>query len=221
MENKLTTTPVEALSFPETDCIKITKVYDWVKLKSDQDFNFMIPLADQAAVQAAVDAGDIIKITANIPLDEASVVVSSINRDNVDDLCACVIFQKTLVVYITIMDITVGTVLSTFSKKIQLFDSTSLCIPSPLDASNIQASIVAAQADPLSTTPIDGYIMIEISTCQDFEVLLNLKALVKIEGLCSSRKGESCRGSVTCEAGEQKIPPQCPKGRPCPNIQIP
>lgn len=215
MEDK-NKTPGAAPVFPEIDCVKIEKVYDWVKLKSDQDFNFMIPKADQAVVEAAINAGDIIKISADIPLNETSVIVSSITRDNPSDLCACVIFQKTLVIYITIKDLTLGTVLSTFSKKIQLFDSTSLCLPSPLDEDNIEASIIAAQADPLSTVPVDGYIMIEISTCQDFEVILKLKAKVEIKELCGSRKGEPCRGSVTCEAGTPNLPTQC--SSPCTGV---
>lgn len=215
MENSNNSTNVAA-TFPEVDCIKISKVYDWVKLKSVQDFTFMIPLADQDAVQAAIDAGDIVKIYADVPVKETSVIVSSINRKDPADLCACVVFQKTLVVYITIKDLTLGTVLSSFTKKIQLFDSTSLCLPLPLDENNIEASIVNTQADPLSTVPVDGFIIIEISTCQEFVVCLNLKAKVKILELCASRQGEPCRGSVSCVAGTPILPQQCSTN--CPGI---
>lgn len=195
------------------DCFRLTKVYDWIKLKSKQHFNFLVPTADLPAIEKAVSEGHILKITANVPTNEVKATVIGITRDYPDTNCGCISIQKIIKVYIKIYDQTANVLLSSFEKTVQLFDSTKACIPSPLDEDNVEIAVVGAEGRPVSTAPIDGFIAVEVSTCQDIEVVLDIKAKIKIEELCTSSEGKPCQGTVDCEFGKEKstgyYPPTC------------
>lgn len=199
-------------------CFKLSKVYDWVRLRSQSDFTFKVPDADIKAITDAVNAGHEIIITSTIPVDETKATVIFIERkyEETNPLCACVGFQKILHVYIKIYDNTTNTVLSSFDKTIQLFDSAKMCIPKDFDKSSISVKIIGAEALPLSTLPVDGFIIIQISTCQDIEALLEVHVNLPMAGFCLSRQGEPCRGSVECKFGEGvTYPEQCSREKNC------
>ena len=181
-------------------CFAISKIYDWVKAKTDQSFPFFVPVTDLPAIEVAILAGHKLVYKTNVPLDSIEATVSSIDRP-VDDDCACVTIQKLITVEIIIIDAFTNETLSDFSKTIQLFESIKLCLPQPLDSNNITIKTGAAEAIVLSAAPVDGVIIAEISICQDIRVALDVIAQMYIKGYCPSRKGVPCTGSVICTFG--------------------
>ncbi len=193
-------------SFPQVDCFMMQKIYDWVKLKTEQTTLVMIPAEYLPAIQAAVEAGDTLDINAAaVPCECTSVALI----ERTSDMCACVQLKKKIPLHITVKDETTGTTLAEFTKPVQIFDSCSVCFPVGMPDDAIQVKIVGIEAASLSTAPFDGSIAFLLSTCQEVIVKLDVMVKLNVIGLCASRAGTNCWGSVSCEFGTPSYPVQC------------
>ena len=203
----------EAQEYPHKDCFMMSKVYDWVKLKTEMSTLVMIPDADLPAIRAAIEAGDDLDVSAYAVLSEVCATAALVERSSA--YCACVQFRKKIPLHVTILDVTTGIVLSQFTKLVQEFDSSSLCFPEGMPESAIQVKIVGVEAYSLSTSPVDGAIAFLLSICQDIIVKLDVMVKLNVWGLCESRAGKNCIGSVPCDPGTPSYPAQCPSSTTC------
>ncbi len=194
-------------TFPEIDCFRMNKLYDWVRMRSDKTAVVVVPPEDLGALKEALALGHTIDVYADIPVDECTAVVALITRES--DTCACVLIRKNAILHVTITDSTAGVVISQFIRDVQMFDSTKLCYPVGMPAGAIKPRVVATLADSLSTIPVDGTIAFNVELCQEISVELEVMVKVKVEGLCSSRSGAPCSNSLACTPGTSFFPTQC------------
>lgn len=197
-----------ATTFPEIDCFKMKKVYDWVRMRSDKTAVVLVPPQDLDALKRALELGHTIDVKADIPVNECTAVVALVTRE-AGTPCACCSIRKNAFLHITITDSTAGVIISQFVRDVQMFDSTKLCFPADMPQDAIKPRVVATLAESLSTAPIDGTIAFNVELCQEISVELEVMVKVKVEGLCNSRGGVPCTNSLACIPGPSFFPTQC------------
>jgi len=191
----------------ETDCFRMKKIYDWVKILADKTALILIPVEDLSKIQEAVANGHTIDVVSMVPLSETTSNVTQVTRKT--PTCACVSVRKNINLHITITDVTLGTTLSRFTRVVQLFDSLLVCFPEGMPESAIKPSINEIEVNSLSTVPVDGTIAFGIEICQDVTVELDVMVKLNVVDICSSRAGVSCIGSLECKTGKATFPTQC------------
>jgi hypothetical protein len=111
-----------------------------------------------------------------------------------------------------------GKLLCEFPVTIQFDDEVVLCLPEPLDESNIVCRIIAIECTPNAHVLLGGMVELEIVICKDIQV----EAEIKLEVLgkfCSPRPANipvpTTTPSFRCPPFV--FPPQCPAIFPIPN----
>lgn len=192
-------------------CICLKKLYDWVKTRNGQQIPFQIPASDLVCIERAIIIGHTVSLTAVADCENATINVSLIER--IDDNCACITLEKIIEVEVTIVDETEDEILSEFTQTIQIFDTVRVCFPVGMPQSAINAKLLDCQSVVLSSRPVGGVITVEIITCQEIKICLEVVAKIKLESFCFSREGEACDdilgGSEFCVAGDEVYPEQC------------
>jgi hypothetical protein len=192
-------------------CVCLNKLYDWVKIRNGQQVPFEVPEDDLEGIERAIIIGHTIGITAIPDCEDATVKVALIDR--IDDQCACITLEKIISVEVTIIDETDGCVLSEFTQENQIFETVRVCFPVGMPESAIDINILNCEAIVLSSRPVNGEIIVEIITCQEIKICLEVIVKVRFEEFCVSREGISCDdiigGVETCESGEETFPEQC------------
>lgn len=192
----------------EIDCFRMSKLYDWVKTLTVKTAVVLVPAEDLDKIKEAIANGDMIDITGNIPVDEVKAEVALITPE-INSNCACVLLRKNAILHVTVFDSTTATVLSSFTRDIQMFESTKLCFPAGMPRSAIKVKINDTLADSISTSPVDGTIAFNVEVCQDITVELEVLVRLEIQGLCASRAAVPCTNSLVCAVGTPVYPPQC------------
>ncbi|MED4752235.1 YncE family protein [Brevibacillus choshinensis] len=188
-----------------TDCIRVQKVYDWV-VAANRDRN-KVPIPDDCRplIDAAIRAGQNITIQCVEPtvpptfplipkpqptqsLDFSCTVIG-IRRENIivnGNIVPVGIVRFLFGATLLIRVFANGTLLCEFPATIQFDDEIVLCLPEPLDESNILCRITAVECMPNNTILLGGMVELEVLICKEIQV----EAEVKLEVLakfCSPR----------------------------------
>jgi len=212
-----TTNVVVRQDEPTNECINVQKVYDWVKINTDEIKTIPIPEENLEEINDAIAGGAQLQVTAsiNLPADVTTSIVSIIRRfvviDGVEVEVGCAQILKTVTLNITVTDVSVTppVEVTTFTATTQLLERAGICFPEPLTADNVTVHVRSAQALSLSDVPIDGNFMFEIYICQDLQVENQVKLEV-LARYCEPRENTIvCGTGFTCET--PTYPPQCPQ----------
>ncbi|MGK5507761.1 beta-propeller fold lactonase family protein [Brevibacillus formosus] len=197
--------PAPTLPPTPTDCIRVQKVYDWVVAAIRDRNKVPIPEVCRPLVDEAIRTGQSIAIQCVEPIVPPtfplipkpqptqslnfSCTIIDIRRENVIVSGNVVpvgivrfLFGATLLIRIFAK----GTLLCEFPATIQFDDAIVLCLPEPLDESNILCRITAVECNPIGTVLLGGMVELEVIICKEIQV----EAEVKLEVLakfCSPR----------------------------------
>ncbi|KQL47263.1 hypothetical protein AN963_15490 [Brevibacillus choshinensis] len=182
-----------ALSLP-LDCIRVQKVYDWV-IAANRDRN-KVPIPDDCRplVDAAIRAGQNITIQCVEPIVpptfplipkpqpthslDFSCTVIGIRRENLivnGNIVRVGIVRFLFGATLLIRVFANGTLLCEFPATIQFDDDIVLCLPEPLDESNILCRITAVECTPIGNVLLGGMIDLEVIICKEIQVEAELK----------------------------------------------
>lgn len=208
-------------------CIRVPKIYDWVYTALSSRNEVRIPDECRPLVEAAILAGQRIDIQCTAPLAPPS-------SGHVQPPCcsdaACSIIgirRDTSLVYGNAVRIGIvhfllrstqlirvfadGALLCEFSAPAQLDSEIALCLPEPLNASNIRCHIVASECTPSSHVLLDGRVVMDIVICMQIQVETDVKLEV-LAKLCAPRPNSFPvpvpLPSFRCPP--IAFPPQCP-----------
>lgn len=212
----------------QPECVRVQKVYDWVIAASRERSKIPLPDDCRRLVDAAVSAGQDISLqcgetavpSAFLPhprlsrLPSFSCRVAGIRRETILVAGAAVRvgivrfqFGATLLVSV----FADGTLLCDFPADIQFDDEVALCLPEPLDESNIVCRITAVECSPRADVMLGGMVDLEILVCKELRVEAEL--ILEVLGkFCSPRPANipvpSPTASVSCTP--ILFPPHCP-----------
>lgn len=212
------------------ECICVPKVYDWVIFPNRDRNKVPIPEPCRTQVEELIEQGiplriDIVEPTIppvfpifcgpRSPQPGASCSVLSFRRTQipgptgelVDVAVVRLLFSITVTVIIVRED--TGVEVCRFDASIQLDDEVVLCLPEPLNETNIRCRII--EIDVVSTGIIfDGLVELDVALCKEVQV----EADVKLEVLA---KFCQPRGPIPVPNGFEfpcpprvDFPPQCP-----------
>lgn len=210
-----------AVGDPTNECIRVPKVYDWVTLNVDEIKNVTIPAADLTAINALIAAGHQLDVVVSIdPLTDITVNVFNVirkivNISGVDTSVGCAQILKTVVLNITVFDLGTPAIpsippvnIATFTSTVQFFERAGLCFPAEFTADNIIPHIRSAEALSLTSFPVDGQFIFQISICQDLQVETEVKLEV-LARFCTPRDNNiDCSSGLACNP--VTFPEQCP-----------
>lgn len=214
----------------QEECIRVHKVYDWVVAANQ--YRNKVPLPDDCRplVDAAIRAGQNITTQCVEPIVpppfplvprpqptqdlDFSCTVLNIRRENIIVNGNIVrvgivrfLFSATLLVRV----FADGTLLCEFPATIQFDEEIVLCLPEPLDESNIICRITAVECIPSGNVLLGGMVELNVLICKEIQV----EAEVKLEVLakfCQPRPNDipvpSPTPSFVCPP--ITFPPQCP-----------
>ncbi|MED4586760.1 hypothetical protein P9578_28805, partial [Brevibacillus choshinensis] len=213
----------------QEECIRVQKVYDWV-VTANRDRN-KVPLPEDCRplVDAAIRAGQNITIQCVEPIVpptfplipkpqptqslDFSCTVIGIRRENIivnGNIVRVGIVRFLFGATLLIRVFANGTLLCEFPATIQFDDEIVLCLPEPLDESNILCRITAVECNPIGNVLLGGMVELEVTICKEIQV----EAEVKLEVLakfCSPRSiipVPAPTPSFVCPP--IVFPPQCP-----------
>ncbi|WNC14154.1 HYR domain-containing protein [Brevibacillus brevis] len=212
----------------QPECVRVQKVYDWVIAASREQSKIPLPDDCRRLVDAAISAGQDITLqcgetavpSAFLPdprlsrLPSFSCRVAGIRRETLLVAGAAVRvgivrfqFGATLLVSV----FADGTLLCDFPADIQFDDEVALCLPEPLDESNIVCRITAVECSPRADVMLGGMVDLEILVCKELRVEAEL--ILEVLGkFCSPRPANipvpSPTASVSCTP--ILFPPHCP-----------
>lgn len=213
----------------QEECIRVQKVYDWV-VAANRDRN-KVPIPDDCRplVDAAIRAGQNITIQCvepivpptfplipkpqpTQPLDFSCTIIG-IRRENIivnGNIVPVGIVRFLFSATLLIRVFANGTLLCEFPATIQFDDEIVLCLPEPLDESNILCRITAVECNPIGTVLLGGMVELDVIICKEIQV----EAEVKLEVLakfCQPRPiipVPTPTPSFICPP--ITFPPQCP-----------
>jgi DNA-binding beta-propeller fold protein YncE len=218
-----------APTLPPTDCIRVQKVYDWV-VAANRDRN-KVPIPDDCRplVDAAIRAGQNITIQCVEPVVPPTfpLIPKPQPAQALDFSCTIIgIRRETIIVNGNFVPVGIvrflfgatllirvfanGTLLCEIPATIQFDEEIVLCLPEPLDESNILCRITAVECMPTNTVLLGGMVELEVTLCKEIRV----EAEVKLEVLakfCHPRPiipVPSVTPSFICPP--ITFPPQCP-----------
>ncbi|KQL45207.1 hypothetical protein AN963_20630 [Brevibacillus choshinensis] len=213
----------------QEECIRVQKVYDWV-VAANRDRN-KVPIPDDCRplVDAAIRAGQNITIQCvetivppTFPLIpkpqptqslDFSCTIIGIRRENIivnGNVVRVGIVRFLFGATLLIRVFANGTLLCEFPATIQFDDEIVLCLPEPLDESNILCRITAVECNPIGNVFLGGMVELEVIICKEIQV----EAEVKLEVLA-----KFCRPSPIIPVPPLTpsficppiiFPPQCP-----------
>lgn len=217
----MTNFATRAVGDPTNECIRVTKVYDWVTLNVDEIKNVTIPPAELILINDAIAAGNQLNVVVtvdpatDIDVNVFNVIRKIVNIDGVDTLIGCAQILKTVTLHITVYNlgtlavpIIPPTLLTSFDSTLQFFERAGLCFPAEFTADNIVSHVRSAEAFSLTSFPVDGQFIFQILICQDLQVETEVKLEV-LGRFCSPRDNTiDCRSGLTCN--QVTFPEQCP-----------
>jgi hypothetical protein len=217
----------------QEECIRVQKVYDWIVATNRDRNKVAIPDTCRAAVDAALAAGNALRIECiepdvppTFPLipkpqptpapgsgfrcDVISIrrpVTVNVNGRLVEAAVVRVLFTVTLT--IVVIDETTGVELCRFPVIVRFDDEFVLCVPEPLGRENILCRITAIDCTPTMNVLLGDMIELEVTICKEIQV----EAEVKLEVLakfCQPRPIIPIPPERNFQCPPFNFPPQCP-----------
>ena len=179
-------------------CFELSKVYDWARLNMSEKFSFNIPKNDMEEIYIAINAGHKINFSVNIPHQKVDTFIAGIERNSEEEQ-AYVTIGKLIELDIIIIDEFSKKILLQLTKVRQVFHSTKLCLPEPLDENNITSKLLWIRGRILGINRIESFIMLEVSLCENIKVALDVIAKAKILAYCPARELKSSDGGAKCD----------------------
>ncbi|QRG65930.1 HYR domain-containing protein [Brevibacillus choshinensis] len=233
-----TVTPTVSPPIPnnlQAECIRVQKVYDWVVAVNRERNKVPIPDDCRSLVDAAIRAGQNITIQCVEPIVpptfplipkrqpthflDFSCNVVGIRRENIivgGNVVRVGIVRFLFDAILLIRVFANGTLLCEFPATIQFDDEISLCLPEPLDETNILCRITAVECNPFDTVLLGGMVELEVIICKEIQVEAEIKMEV-LGKFCSPRPASipvpSPTPSFRCPSFRCPsfvFPPQCP-----------
>jgi len=210
------------------ECIRVQKVYDWVVDSNRYTNKIPLPggeLGCAARVREALEAGDNIRIetiTPDLPGTFPLIpkpqpdqgpsvrcdVVEVINGEPGEAGLVRIIW--TIIVTVQVFNETTGEQLCEFDVPVQFDEDYAVCIPAPLDASNVLCRMTKVVARPTNRVFLGNMIELSIFICTEMQI----EAEVKLEVLakfCQPRPNDIVIPTPPEEdCPTFDFPPQCP-----------
>jgi len=183
----------------QEECIRVRKVYDWVVFPSSECASVCVPRCCQKQVEEALRNGDVLSVGCCAPRSRKPFALSyGANRTEIPGQvnCRVVNIRRTrminpetnipvqvaslrllfiIPVTITIRNDTRGCVLGTFEEFIRAKnDSVVVCLPEPLNESNIICHIASIQCGATGLF-CEGQIEIDLEICKEVQVEADVK----------------------------------------------
>jgi hypothetical protein len=216
----------------QEECIRVQKVYDWVVFANRDRNKVPIPDDCRPLVDAAIRAGQDITIQCVEPIVPPPFPLIPKPQPTISPEFSCRVIgirRETIVVGGAVVRVGVvrflfgatvllrifadGTFLCEFPATIQFDDEVVLCLPEPLDESNILCRITAIECMPIGSVLLGGMVELEITICKEIQV----EAEVKLEVLakfCAPRPNDIPVPTPSPGPGFRcppiVFPPQCP-----------
>jgi hypothetical protein len=181
----------------QEECICVPKIYDWVVVPNDDRNKVLIPDPCRAEVETLLAEGvpirvDVIQppippkfpVSCGPPVAQANVSCSVIppirhiqiaspkNGRPIDVALVRFLFIVNATVVLTRED--TGVEICRFEASIQLDDDIILCLPKPLDESNIRCRVIELSVCP-SGIIFDGLVELSVQLCKEIQVEADVK----------------------------------------------
>lgn len=209
------------------ECIRVQKVYDWV-VDTNRDTN-KVPLPgdpndpDSCAgrVLAALNAGDDIRIECIAPDVPGPFPIIPKPQPNQVPSASCEVVEVengepgeagrvriiwTVILVVQVFNDTTSDLLCEFEVPVQFDDDYAVCIPAPLDESNVLCRITRVICKPTNRVLLGNMIELSVTVCKEIQV----EAEVKLEVLAKF-----------CQPRPNDIPIPTPPEEECPTFEFP
>ncbi|WP_243292928.1 hypothetical protein [Bacillus sp. FJAT-47783] len=191
------------------ECIRVPKVYDWV-FDTNSDTN-KVPLPGDPTdpescagkVRAALEAGNDIRIECSESSSECD-VVEVVNGAPGEAGTVRIIWTAFLIVQV--FNQTTGELLCEFDVPVQFDDVYAVCIPAPLDESNVRCEITRVICRATNRVLLGNMVELTVIVCKEIQI----ENEVKLEVLAKF-----------CQPRPNDIPPPTPPEEECPTFEFP
>jgi hypothetical protein len=221
------------------ECICVPKVYDWVIVPNHDRNKVLIPEPCRVEVEALLDDGVPIRVEVIQPVVPPRFPISCGPQSSSSSVSCSVIppvrhitipspvngrpIEVSLVRFLFVITVTVvvfrddtATEVCRFDTTIQLDDDIVLCLPEPLDESNIRCRVVDLSVVP-SGVIFDGLVELSVQLCKEIQVQADVKLEV-LARFCHPRSPIVPPSLSRCQClPEIEFPPQCPDLFPRPD----
>lgn len=192
------------------ECIRVTKVYDWVVLTNRDRNKVPIPEACFAAIEACRDAGNIVTATcAEVPGSRSAEEVSSVPA-NIPGVPGARIVTLAFHVHIQIEFLCDGDPICDFIVPVSFVDDVVLCRPEgtriDLDPETI---IFDVQCQVLLNQMLGEMVVIDVIVCKNIQVLADVTLEVQAK-FCGPRDNIPMPEQELVCPPFPRFPEQCP-----------
>lgn len=231
--NNFASESTNVLAGLQPECIQVSKLYDWVVFANRVRNKVAIPDDCQALVDAAIQGGMEVTFsclepaflssaTACIPCKSIALSpdltcrIASIRRETITVSGST--FRVGIARFIFGVDVQLrvfadDTLLCEFPVTVYFEDDVVLCLPEPLDESNITCQISAVECSLTGSVLLGGMVEVDISICKEIQVIARVTMEVLGE-FCTPRPNSipvpspTIRPDFSCPP--MLFPPQCP-----------
>jgi hypothetical protein len=224
----------------QPECICVPKVYDWVVSPNHDRANVAIPGSCSDTIIGLTQQGVPLQVEVIAPTPISAFPLSSaasqsgigvsvlgpINQVQIPDPTipgavievAQVRFLTTITAPIFIIRTDTGETVCDFTASIQLDDQVVICLPTPLDQSNVQSRVLNLSIVPTGVI-LNGFVELDITLCHEVQVKTDV-ILEVVAKFCQPRPSIQIIPSTSTCVPRVDFPTQCPAFFPRPSCDV-